>query len=99
MATDGKNRMPDIILRNMIYNESEVTSATHPDQYMSAWTKNISLPRDQNHKNTSKSESAECACPLMSVEPIGRFLSVATDALNSQSLTGHTGKAPLTYLA
>ncbi|XP_023388009.1 atrial natriuretic peptide-converting enzyme [Pteropus vampyrus] len=53
MATDGKNHTPDIILRNMIYNESEVTSATHPDQYMSAWTKNISLPRDQNHKNTS----------------------------------------------
>ncbi|ELK03648.1 Atrial natriuretic peptide-converting enzyme [Pteropus alecto] len=53
MATDGKNRTPDIILRNMIYNESEVTSATHPDQYMSAWTKNISLSRDQNHKNTS----------------------------------------------
>nr|KAF6430984.1 corin, serine peptidase [Rousettus aegyptiacus] len=53
MATDGKNHMPDIILRNMIYNESEVTSATHPDEYMSAWTKNISLPRDQSRKNTS----------------------------------------------
>lgn len=99
MATDGKNRMPDIILRNMIYNESEVTSATHPDEYMSAWTKNISLPRDQSRKNTSKSEGAECACPLMSVEHTGRILSVAMDALNSQSLTGHTAKALLTYLA
>lgn len=68
MVTDGEVRVPDVILINAIYNESTMTPTTHPNQHIPAWTTNASLLGDQNHRNTSKSEDAECTCPLMSVE-------------------------------
>lgn len=83
LVTDGEVQVSDIIPTNTICNKSTVTSATHPSQHIPAWTTDASLPGDQNHKNTSKSEGAEYSCPLMSVEPTGGFLNVATNALNS----------------
>lgn len=85
LVTDGEVQVSDVILTNTVYNESPVTSTAHPSQHIPAWTTDASFPEDHNHRNTSKSEGAECERPLMSVEPRGRFLSVATDALNSQS--------------
>lgn len=95
IATDGEVQVPDVLLTNTIYPESTMTSTTHPSQNIPAWTTDASLPGDQGHRNTSKSEGAECMCPLVSVEPTGGFLSVATDAHKSLALPEHTGKAPL----
>lgn len=99
MATDGEVQVPDVILINTIYNESTVTSTIQPKQHIPTWTTNASFLGDQNHRNTSKSEGAECMCPLMSLEPTDRFLSMATDYLTSQSVTGHTGKESSTLLS
>ena len=99
MVTDGEVHVYDVILPSTTHNESTGTSTADPTLHIPAWTMDASLPGDQNHRSTSKSEGAKYLGTLMSVEPTGRFLSVATDALNSQSLTGHTGKALLPYLA
>lgn len=96
MATDGEVQVPDVISANTVYHESTVTSIPRPNQHIPAWTTDASLPGDRGHRNSSKSAGAECTCPLLSAEPTGRFLRVTTDALNSQTLAGHTGKAPLT---
>lgn len=95
IATDGEIQVPDEILTNTIYPESTMTSTIHPNQHIPLWTSDASLPGDQGRRNTSKSEGADCMCPLVSVGPTGGFLSTAIDAHKSQSLTDHTGKAPL----
>ncbi|KAF3825227.1 hypothetical protein GH733_005861, partial [Mirounga leonina] len=53
LVTDGEVQVSDIILTNTICNKSTVTSTTHPNQHIPAWTTDASLPGDQNHKNTS----------------------------------------------
>ncbi|XP_019480160.1 PREDICTED: atrial natriuretic peptide-converting enzyme isoform X3 [Hipposideros armiger] len=53
MVTDGEVQVPDVILINTIYNESTMTSTTHPNQHIPAWTTNASLLGDQHHRNTS----------------------------------------------
>lgn len=73
LVTDGEVQVSDIILTSTICNKSTVTSATHPNQRIPAWTTDASLPGNQNHRNTSKSEGAEYPCPLMSVEATGGF--------------------------
>lgn len=92
MVTDGEVHVSDGILPNTVPNESTGVSAVRPTPHIPAWTTDAAFPEDRNHRNTSKSEGAECSGPLMSGEPTGRFFSVATDPLNSQPLTGHTGK-------
>ncbi|XP_053073371.1 atrial natriuretic peptide-converting enzyme isoform X4 [Acinonyx jubatus] len=58
LVTDGEVPVSDIVLTNTICNKSTVTSATHPNQHVPAWTTDASLPGNQNHRNTSKSEGA-----------------------------------------
>uniref|UniRef100_A0A8C6FZG1 Corin, serine peptidase n=1 Tax=Moschus moschiferus TaxID=68415 RepID=A0A8C6FZG1_MOSMO len=53
LVTDSKVHVSDVILLNTIHNESTVTSAAHPTQYIPAWTMDASLSADQNHRNTS----------------------------------------------
>ncbi|KAF6129476.1 corin, serine peptidase [Phyllostomus discolor] len=53
IATDGEVQVPDVISANTIYHESTVTSITHPNQHIPAWTADASLPGDQGHRKTS----------------------------------------------
>ncbi|XP_036890131.1 atrial natriuretic peptide-converting enzyme isoform X2 [Sturnira hondurensis] len=53
MATDGEVQVPDVISANTIYHESTVTSITHPNQHIPAWTTDTSHPGDQGHRKTS----------------------------------------------
>ncbi|XP_047713460.1 atrial natriuretic peptide-converting enzyme isoform X8 [Prionailurus viverrinus] len=53
LVTDGEVPVSDIVLTNTICNKSTVTSATHPNQHVPAWTTDASLPGKQNHRNTS----------------------------------------------
>nr|XP_060511085.1 atrial natriuretic peptide-converting enzyme-like [Panthera onca] len=73
LVTDGEVPVSDIVLTNTICNKSTVPSATHPNQHVPAWTTDASLPGNQNHRNTSKSEGTEYPCPLIFVEPTGGF--------------------------
>lgn len=83
MTTDGEVQVPDVISANTIYHESTVTSITHPNQHIPAWTADASLPGDQGHRKTSKSAGVAYMGPLLSVEPTGKFFCVATHAPNS----------------
>ncbi|KAM5340891.1 atrial natriuretic peptide-converting enzyme isoform 2-T2 [Glossophaga mutica] len=53
MATDGEVQVPNVISANTIYHESTVTSITHHNQHIPAWTTDASLPWDQGHRKTS----------------------------------------------
>nr|XP_058155038.1 atrial natriuretic peptide-converting enzyme isoform X2 [Dasypus novemcinctus] len=53
LVTDGEVRLYDVILTNTIFNESTGLSTEHPNQRITAWTADTSLPRNQSEKNTS----------------------------------------------
>ncbi|KAK2491492.1 hypothetical protein MC885_000542 [Smutsia gigantea] len=60
LVTDGEFQVPDVNLTSAVYNESAVASAVPPNQHIPAWTTDTSLSGDQNHRDASKSEVAEC---------------------------------------
>nr|XP_035149644.1 atrial natriuretic peptide-converting enzyme isoform X6 [Callithrix jacchus] len=53
LVTDGEVQRSDIILINTVYNQSTLVSTAHPEQHIPAWTTDVSLPKDQSHRNTS----------------------------------------------
>lgn len=59
LVTDGEVHVYDVILPSTTHNESTGTSTANPTQHIPAWTMEASLPGDQNHRSTSKSEGTK----------------------------------------